>query len=141
MEILKKTAIAVSQELSSKEEATILAGKLLKDSGSIQEEYIDSMLDKLANEGFATYIGNGVAIPHGMEDGKKYINETAISIIQSHMGVDWNGERAHIIVGIAAKDDEHMDVLSKLADLIEDPEDAKKIWEIDSVDKIYELFS
>ena len=75
------------------------------------------------------------------EDGKKYINETAISIIQSHMGVDWNGERAHIIVGIAAKDDEHMDVLSKLADLIEDPEDAKKIWEIDSVDKIYELFS
>ena len=126
MEILKKTAIAVSQELSSKEEATILAGKLLKDSGSVQEEYIESMLDKLANEGFATYIGNGVAIPHGMEDGKKYINETAISIIQSHMGVDWNGERAHIIVGIAAKDDEHMDVLSKLADLIEDPEDAKK---------------
>ena len=57
------------------------------------------------------------------------------------MGVDWNGERAHIIVGIAAKDDEHMDVLSKLADLIEAPEDAKKIWEIDSVDKIYELFS
>ena len=36
------------------------------------------MLDKLANEGFATYIGNGVAIPHGMEDGKKYINDVSI---------------------------------------------------------------
>ena len=67
--------------------------------------------------------------------------KTAISIIQSHSGVDWNGERAHLIVGIAAKDDEHIDVLSKLADLIEDPEEAKKIWEIDSVDKIYDLFS
>ena len=44
MEILKKTAIAVSQELSSKEEATILAGKLLQDSGSIQEEYILSLI-------------------------------------------------------------------------------------------------
>ena len=141
MEILKKSAITVSQELSSKEEATKLAGRLLKDTGSIQEEYIDSMLYKLENEGFATYIGNGVAIPHGMEDGKKYINETAISIIQSHKGVDWNGETAHIIVGIAAKDDEHIDVLSKLADLIEDPEEAKKIWVIDSIDQIYELFS
>ena len=141
MEILKKAAIAVSQELSSKEEATKLAGRLLKDTGSIQEEYIDSMLYKLENEAFATYIGNGVAIPHGMEEGKKYINETAISIIQSHTGVDWNGETAHIIVGIAAKDDEHIDVLSKLADLIEDPEDAKKIWVIDSIDQIYELFS
>jgi mannitol/fructose-specific phosphotransferase system IIA component len=141
MEILKKAAIAVSQELSSKEEATKLAGTLLKDTGSIQEEYIDSMLYKLENEGFATYIGNGVAIPHGMEEGKKYINETAISIIQSHTGVDWNGETAHIIVGIAAKDDEHIDVLSKLADLIEDIEDAKKIWVIDSIDQIYELFS
>ena len=48
MEILKRSAIAVSQELSSKEEATKLAGRLLKDSGSIKEEYIDSMLDKLA---------------------------------------------------------------------------------------------
>ena len=141
MEILKKAAIAVSQELSSKEEATKLAGRLLKDTGSIQEEYIDSMLYKLENEGFATYIGNGVAIPHGMEDGKKYINETAISIIQSHTGVNWNGETAHIIVGIAAKDDEHIDVLSKLADLIEDIEDAKKIWVIDSIDQIYEIFS
>ena len=140
MEILKKAAIAVSQELSSKEEATKLAGTLLKDTGSIQEEYIDSMLYKLENEGFATYIGNGVAIPHGMEEGKKYINETAISIIQSHTGVDWNGETAHIVVGIAAKDDEHIDVLSKLADLIEDTEDAKKIWVIDSIDQIYELF-
>jgi len=52
MEILKKAAIAVSQELSSKEEATKLAGRLLKDTGSIQEEYIDSMLYKLENEGF-----------------------------------------------------------------------------------------
>ena len=127
MEILKKSAIAVSQELSSKEEATRLAGELLIKSGNIREEYIDSMLEKLEKEGFATYIGNGVAIPHGMEEGKKYINETGISIIQSHEGVEWNGEIAYIIVGIAAKDDEHMDVLSKLAELIEDPEDAKKI--------------
>ena len=141
MEILKKSAIAVSQELSSKEEATRLAGELLIKSRNIREEYIDSMLEKLEKEGFATYIGNGVAIPHGMEEGKKYINETGISIIQSHEGVEWNGEIAYIIVGIAAKDDEHIDVLSKLADLIEDPEDAKKIWQLDSADKIYELFN
>ncbi len=140
MKILKKTAIVVSQEFSSNVEATKLAGKLLKDTGSIQEEYIDSMLDKL-KDGFGTYMGNGLAIPHGMEESKKYINETGISIIQSHKGVQWHGGTAHIIVGLAAKDDEHMDIMSKLNELMEDPDDAKEIWKIDSVAKIYEVFN
>ena len=141
MEILKKTAIAVSQELSSKEEATILAGKLLKDSGSVQEEYIDSMLEKLETQSFATYIGNGVAIPHGMAEGSKYVKNTGISIIQVPSGVEWNEERAYIVVGIAANSDDHMNVLASLADAIEDPNEAKKLWSESSVDKIFDLLS
>ena len=141
MEILKKTAIAVSQELSSKEEATILAGKLLKDSGSVQEEYIDSMLEKLETQSFAIYKGNGVAIPHGMAEGSKYVKNTGISIIQVPSGVEWNEERAYIVVGIAANSDDHMNVLASLADAIEDPNEAKKLWSESSVDKIFDLLS
>ena len=98
------------------------------------------MLEKLEKEGFATYIGNGVAIPHGMENGKQFIKKTGISYIQCPQGVEWNGETAYIIVGIAAKNDEHLDVLATLAELIEDPDDAKHLWNIEDIELIYEKF-
>ena len=141
MDILKKSSISTSTNLNSKEEATILAGKLLLEGEYVTKEYIDSMLEKLEKEGFATYIGNGVAIPHGMESGKQFIKKTGISYIQCPQGVEWNGETAYIVVGIAAKDDDHMDVLSKLAELIEDPKDAEKFWKLDDVDLIYKEFT
>ncbi len=71
MEIIKKSSILVSQSVSSKEEATSLSGKLLVENGYAEDGYVDSMLEKLEKESYATYIGNGVAIPHGMEDVKK----------------------------------------------------------------------
>ncbi len=140
MDILKKSSISTSQNLNSKEEATILAGKLLVEGEYVTKEYIDSMLEKLEKEGFATFIGNGVAIPHGMENGKQFIKKTGISYIQCPQGVEWNGETAYIIVGIAAKNDDHLDVLATLAELIEDPDDAKQLWNIDDIELIYEKF-
>lgn len=140
MEILKKSSIFTSQNINSKEDATKLAGKILYDNGYISKEYVDSMLEKLEKESFATYIGNGVAIPHGMESGKKFVKNTGISYIQCPKGVEWNGETAYLIVGIAAKDDDHMGVLSTLAELIEDPVDAKKLCEQEDKDLIYLKF-
>ncbi len=141
MEILKKSSIFTSQIINSKEDATKLAGKILYDNGYVSKEYIDSMLEKLEKESFATYIGNGVAIPHGMESGKKFVKNTGISYIQCPKGVEWNGETAYLIVGIAAKDDDHMGVLSTLAELIEDPVDAKKLCEEEDKDLIYLKFT
>ena len=141
MEILKKSSIFTSQIINSKEDATKLAGKILYDNGYISKEYIDSMLEELEKESFATYIGNGVAIPHGMESGKKFVKNTGISYIQCPKGVEWNGETAYLIVGIAAKDDDHMGVLSTLAELIEDPVDAKKLCEEEDKDLIYLKFT
>ena len=131
----------VSQTIETKEDATQISGQLLVDNGYVDEEYISSMHEKLEKEGYATYIGNGVAIPHGMEDGKQFVKSTGISILQISEGVEWNGERAYIVVGIAAKDDDHMDVLSKLAELIEDPDDAKELWQLSDANQIFELFS
>ena len=121
MEILTKSSILTSQDIANKEEATIISGNLLVDNGYVQKEYVDSMLEKLEKEGYATYIGNGVAIPHGMENGKKYVKSTGISIVQCPDGVEWNGETAYVVVGIAAKDDDHMDVLSKFCLLYTSP--------------------
>ena len=139
--VLIKESILTNKVFLDNKEATIAAGNLLLENGYIEKEYIDSMLEKLETQSFATYIGNGVAIPHGMSEGSKYVNNTGISIIQVPEGVDWNEEKAYIVVGIAANSDDHMNVLASLADAIEDEEDAKKLWSETSVEKIYELLS
>ena len=100
----------VSQTVETKEDATQLSGQLLVDNGYVEEAYISSMHEKLEKEGYVTYIGNGVAIPHGMEDGKQFVKSTGISILQIPEGVEWNEEIAYIVVGIAAKDDDHIAV-------------------------------
>jgi len=139
--VLIKESILTNKVFLDNKEATIAAGNLLLENGYIEKEYIDSMLEKLETQSFATYIGNGVAIPHGMSDGSKYVTNTGISVIQVPEGVDWNEEKAYIVVGIAANSDDHMNVLASLADAIEDVEDAKKLWSETSVEKIYQLLS
>jgi len=139
--VLIKESILTNKEFSDNKEATVAAGNLLLENGYVQKEYIQSMLEKLDTQSFATYIGNGVAIPHGMSEGSKYVVDTGISVIQVPEGVDWNEEKAYIIVGIAANSDDHMNVLASLADAIEDIEDAKKLWKETSVDKIFNLLS
>ena len=139
--VLIKESILTEQSFSSKEKATILAGEILLNNGYIEKEYIDSMLEKLEIQSFATYIGDGVAIPHGMAEGSKYVNHTGISVIQVPEGVLWNEEMAYVIVGIAANSDDHMGVLSALADAIEEEEDAKKLWKETSVENIFNLLS
>ena len=139
--VLIKESILTNKVFLDNKEATIAAGNLLLENGYIEKEYIDSMLEKLEAQSFATYIGNGVAIPHGMSDGSKYVTNTGISVIQVPEGVDWNEEKAYIVVGIAANSDDHMNVLASLADAIEDAEDGKKLWSETSVEKIYELLS
>tara|TARA_B100000287_G_scaffold269837_2_gene253985 strand:- start:1507 stop:1941 length:435 start_codon:yes stop_codon:yes gene_type:complete len=143
MEIIKKSAILVGQEFSTKEEATKLAGKLLLDNESIQEEYIDSMLEKLVSNIYQTYIpGTGIAMPHGMNDSKKYINEASMSIIQSPAGVDWNGEKVHLIFGLAVAGEEHTEIIKKISNLIlEDMDKVNELSKTASIDELYEFFS
>ena len=141
VEVLVKESILTEQAFSSKEDATVMAGEILLKNGYVEKDYIQSMLEKLDSQSFATYIGNGVAIPHGMAEGSKYVKHTGISVIQVPEGVLWNEEMAYVIVGIAANSDDHMGVLSALADAIEEEEDAKKLWKESSVDNIFNLLS
>ena len=71
----------------------------------------------------STYLGNGVSIPHGQYDNREDILQTGISVLQIPAGVEWeDGEKAYLIIGIAASSDDHIGVLSNLAEVIEDEE-------------------
>ena len=86
----------------------------------------------------STYLGNGVALPHGMLDSKPYIRHTAIVIAQFPEGVDWGGGTAHLVVGLAAIGEDHVAVLSQLAEVMQQEELCEQMWDTDDAQFIVE---
>ncbi len=87
----------------------------------------------------STYVGNGVAIPHGQFDDLTLIQKTGISVLQLPQGVEWeDGEIAYLIVGIAATSDEHVNILANLAEAVEEPETVQAMAKTDDPNLIME---
>lgn len=121
MSILSKDRILLQQTAADKDDAIRKAGQLLVTSGCVLSEYVDGMLTR--EESMSTSLGNGVAIPHGMDENREHIIKTGISILQLIEGVEWDeddDEQVRLVIGIAASSDEHVGVLANLADVIED---------------------
>lgn len=127
MSILALERIRLQAEAVDKADAIRMAGELLVQSGCVLPAYVDGMLAREAT--MSTYLGNGVAIPHGTYDNRDDIVQTGISVLQLPRGVVWEeGETAHLIIGIAAASDEHVGVLSALAEVVEDEALTEQLW-------------
>jgi PTS system mannitol-specific IIC component len=135
--ILREEGILLNQEIATKDQAIRMAGELLVKNGYVKEEYIEEMLKR--EEISTTYIGNDIAIPHGTENAKNEVLESGISVIQVPGGVDFNGEKARIIFGIAGKDNTHLEILSNIAILCSDMENVEKIVAAKTKDEILAL--
>lgn len=123
---LRQETIRLKAQARDKTEAIRIAGNLLVDSGNMQSGYIDSMLlrEKVAN----TYLGNGIAIPHGLPKDRELIVHTGISVTQFPDGVQWNpGETVYLVVAIAARSDEHIEMLANLTDVLDDPDTVRRL--------------
>jgi len=119
MTVLSIERIRLGATAVDKLDAIRQAGDLLVSSGCVEAGYIDGMLAREST--MSTYLGNGVSIPHGTFDNKGQIQQTGISVLQLPAGVEWeDGEKAYLVIGIAASSDEHVGVLSSLAEVIED---------------------
>ncbi len=118
--------IQLQASLTKKQDAIRQVGQLLVNSDCIEAGYIDSMLGRelVAN----TYLGNGIAIPHGLPKDRDLIKRTGIAVVQVPAGTPWNpGETARLIVGIAAKSDEHIEVLRRLTRVLGDKEQVERL--------------
>jgi phosphocarrier protein FPr len=116
---LEQGNVKLEVHVTNKLEAIQEVGKLLVDNQYIKAGYIDSMMarEKVAN----TYLGSGVAIPHGLPKDRELILRTGIAVVQVPQGVEWNpGEKVHLVIGIAARSDEHIEVLSNLTRVLGD---------------------
>lgn len=138
LEVLCEQNIVLNVKREEKFEAIKRAGRLLVQNGYVEEGYIEGMINR-ENE-ITTYIGNGIAIPHGMNQYVKYIKESGIVIIQYPEGVDFGeGNIAYLVIGIAGKNDDHMSLLSKIAITCQYEESVKKLVESKSKDEIIKL--
>lgn len=137
-DILLKQNIVLNQDSITRMEAIDFLGKLLVDSGYVNEEYIQGM--KVREEQLSTYIGNGVAIPHGDADYKEHILKSGIVVVQYPDGIDFpDGEKARILIGIAGKGDEHLKILANLASVLEDSQLSQDLVTSDDKEKIYKV--
>lgn len=109
-----------------KESAIINMGTILYNSGYCTKKYIQGMIEK--ETVMNTYIGNGVAIPHGIETMRTEVIKTGLAISVYPKGIDWgNNNYAYIVIGIAAIGNEQVNVLSRIAQICIDEKNVQKI--------------
>lgn len=138
--VLTTENIRLNETINSKEEAVREVGGILLSQGYVEEAYIDTMMER--EEITSTYMGNYVAIPHGTEDAKKSVKETGIAIITAPEGVDFgDGNIVKLIIGIAGKGNEHLDILSKIAIVCSEEENIDRILEASSKEEIISIFN
>ena len=117
-DVLIEEGIVLNQASVSKEEAITAAGELLVKLGYVTPDYVPAMLER--EKIVTTYIGMGLAIPHGTTHGDGTIKKTGIVLLQYPQGVAFGEEKAELVIGIAGKGGEHMEVLSKVCTALED---------------------
>lgn len=138
-EILTPENIVIGASLKDQDEAIRRAGELLVANGYVDDKYIDSMFER--EESVSTYMGNAVAIPHGTSDSKQWVSRSGLSIITVPEGVEYgDGNVAKLIVGIAGKGDEHLEILSNIALVCSDEENVTKIVNAQTKDELLAFF-
>lgn len=125
---------SVSQDAALQEATDILVSV-----GAVTPAYVDAMRQR--EETVSTYMGNGLAIPHGTNETKDEILDSALSVVRYDGGVDWAGEQANFVIGIAGRGDEHLEILSQIAILFSDDDDVAKLTAASTPDELYALLS
>ena len=138
-DVIVKDSILLNQPSVTKEEAIRKAGELLVARGAVEPGYVDAMQER--ERMVSTYMGMGIAIPHGTAQAKGTVKKTAISMVQYPEGVDFGAEKAQLVFGIAGIGDEHLDLLAKIAGCLDDPAVLEKMKTTDDIDWIMKTLS
>ena len=135
-EILKVENILTGLAPESKEEAIRRVGMLLHESGYVDAAYVDAMIER--ENLTTTYMGMGLAIPHGTSEAKTAVKKSGIAVLQYPEGVDFGDEKAHLIIGIAGVGDTHLEILAKVSEALEDEEVLERLSKSAEASEIYE---
>jgi len=133
---LRPEDVRTGLSAADKYTAIRLAGEQLVARGCVEASYIDAML--VREEVITTYIGEGVAIPHGVGSAKQFIKKTGLAVLQFPDGVPFGEEKAYLVVGIAGLEEEHLPILQALATIMLDEDRIEAIKHSTDATFIYE---
>lgn len=137
-DVIIKEGIKTGLPSVTKEEAIQAAGELLHQLGYVNESYIPAMQER--ERTVSTYMGLGVAIPHGTAEAKGEVKKTGIVMLQYPDGVSFGEEKAYLVFGIAGIGDEHLDLLAKIGGIIEEEAQLEKLKTVTSPEEVLAMF-
>ena len=138
-DVLVREAVRLAQHADDKWDALRQSGALLEELGAVDEGYAAAILEREGQ--ISTYMGEGVAIPHGTDAARALVRRTALGFLQYPDGVDWDGETVHLCIPIAASGDEHVGVLSALAEILVDDDSAAALRAATDVETVLALLN
>ena len=140
-DVLRQENVKIGLPSVSREEAITAAGKMLVTSGYVDEGYVQGMLNR--EHDLSTYIGKGIAIPHGENAVKDTIKKTGIVVCQYPDGVKFGDETAYLVIGIAGVGNDHLAILANIATMVGDytDEQLEQLFKTKSADELYHVFT
>ncbi len=136
-DILARRNIVAEGTASTRDEAIAEAGALLVAAGAVTGAYVDAMRER--EKTVSTYMGNFLAIPHGTNEAKDEISASALSFIRYANPIDWDGDQVRFVVGIAGVENEHLEILSKIAIIFSEEESVQQLIDAADADALYSL--
>jgi len=137
--ILEPSAVRLGLVARDKVDALRQCGAVLVEIGAASPAYADALLER--EESVSTYIGEGVAIPHGTNESREHISRAAIAYLQFPDGIDWDGNEVKVCIAIASRSEEHVDILQSLAGVLMESDSAAALREATSVDDVMTLLA
>jgi mannitol/fructose-specific phosphotransferase system IIA component len=137
--VLELDSIVLNQPPEPMEAVIKRCGAMLAKAGYATEKYAEGMLAR--EKEVSTAIGNFIAIPHGSKDYKGEILKTGLVVLTYPEGLDWGGKKTHLVVGIAAQGNDHLDILENIVDKLEDGDDVLALVQAGDKEAIYNLFT
>jgi PTS system mannitol-specific IIA component len=137
MAVLELDRVNVDGRATTRDEAIREVGASLVAAGAVDPAYVDAMFDR--ENTVSTYMGNYLAIPHGTNEAKDAIRSSALSIVRYDAPIDWNGNEVRFVIGIAGVNNEHLDILSKIAIVFSDEDEVDKLLAAGSAQEVYDL--
>lgn len=138
-DVLTIGQINAAGSATTKDEAIREAADVLIAAGAVTEAYFDAMLAREAT--VSTYMGNLLAIPHGTNDAKDEIKASALSFTRYANPIDWDGNEVRFVVGIAGLNNEHLEILSKIAIIFSEEDDVQKLLDAPDQAALFALLS
>jgi mannitol PTS system EIIA component len=141
MPVLQESQIRINDAdtATTKSEAMKEAADILVEAGAVTTDYLPAMIER--EKSVSTYMGNFLAIPHGTNEAKDAIKASALSFVRYDTAIDWDGNPVRFVVGIAGVNNEHLDILSKIAIVFSDEDQVQALTEAPDAAAIMAILS